>query len=91
MIDSVSIPLLNRLDAKTARLKALRNWEIKRKFAKNKDKIQEMYIEEIEKHVKKAQELSKSNLIPKSTYKDMLIDAPKYIINKMLREINITV
>ena len=91
MIDSVIIPLLNKLDNKAAKLKAFRHWEIKRKFSKHKDKIQEFYIEEIKRHIKNAVELSKSSLIPQSNYKNMLTDAPNYIINKMLREINVTI
>jgi geranylgeranyl pyrophosphate synthase len=91
IIDSVVVPILNRLDGKMTKIKPMQKWEIKRKFAKNKDKIQELYIKEIEKHIKKAQELSKSDLIPQSNYKDMLIDAPNYIINKMLGEINVSV
>ncbi len=91
MIDSVIIPLLNKLDNKAAKLKALRNWEIKRKFSKHKDKIQTLYIEEIKRHIKNAVELSKSSLIPQSNYKIMLNDAPTYIINKMLREIKVTI
>jgi geranylgeranyl pyrophosphate synthase len=91
MIDSVIIPLLNRLDSKAAKLKAFRKWEVKRKFAKHKDKIQELYIQEIKKHIDNAVKLSKSSLIPQSNYKKMLTDAPNYIINKMLGEINVTV
>jgi len=91
MIDSVIIPLLNRLDKKAAKIKAIRHWEIKRKFSKHKDKIQDLYIEEIKRHIKNAIELSKSSLIPQSYYKRMLTEAPNYIINKMLREINVTV
>jgi geranylgeranyl pyrophosphate synthase len=91
MIDSVIVPLLNRLESKDAKVGAFKKWEIKRKFAKNKDKIQEIYMEEIQKHVKNAVELGKSDMIPSSSYKDMLTDAPNYIINKMLREINVTI
>ena len=90
-IDSVVIPLLNRLDGKTTKVRVFKKWELKRKFANNRDKIQEIYLEEIRKHVKKAVELSKSDLIPTSSYKDMLIDAPNYIINKMLREISVAI
>ena len=91
MIDSVIIPLLNRLENKKVKIGFLKKREIKRKFAKNKDKIQEYYIEEINKHVRNAEEISKSDLIPQSSYKDILGSAPVYIINKMLKEINITV
>ena len=91
MIDSVIIPLLNRLEGRGTKTGAFKKWEIKRKFAKYKDKIQELYISEIKRHVTNAVELSKSELIPSSHYKDMLIDAPEYIINKMLKEINIAI
>ena len=91
MIDSVVVPLLNRLESKDEKISTLKKFGIKRKFAKNEDKIREIYLEEIQKHVQKAQEISKSDLIPTSSYKDMLTDAPNYIINKMLREINVTI
>jgi len=91
MIDSVIIPLLNKLDNKAAKLKAFRNWEIKRKFSKHKDEIQELYIKEIKRHIKNAVELSKSSLIPQSNYKKMLTDAPDYIINKMLSDISVSI
>jgi len=90
-IDSVVIPLLNRLNGKTTKVGVLKKGEIKRKFADNRDKILEIYLEEIRKHVENAVELGRSNLIPSSNYKDMLIDAPKHIINKMLREISVAI
>lgn len=91
MIDSVIIPLLNKIENKTIKIGALKKWEIKRKFARNKDIIKQIYIEEIKKHVEKAIKISKSDIIPKSNYKEMLVDAPNYIINKMLYEIKITI
>jgi octaprenyl-diphosphate synthase len=90
-IDSVVIPLLNRLENKIFKIRFLQKRAVKRKFAKYKDKIQNFYIEEINKHVRKAEELSKSGLIPQSNYKDLLGIAPAYIINKMLKEIKVTV
>ena len=93
MIDSVILPLINRLETKSKSLKigAFKKLEMKRKFNKNKSKIQELYVQEIQRHIKEAEKLSKSDLIPPSKYKDMLIDAPTYIINKMLREINVSI
>jgi len=91
MIDSVIIPLLNRLENKPIRKTSLKRWGIKHKFTKNQEKIKQLYISEIKKHVKKAEEISKSNLIPESKYKQLLSEAPTYIINKMLREISISV
>ncbi len=91
MIDSVIVPLLNRLEHKKIKIGTMEKREIKKEFLKNQDKIQEFYIAEIKKHVRKAEELGKSKAIPSSPYKDMLTDAPTYIINRMLREINITI
>ena len=91
IIESVIIPLLNRIENKTNKIKTYDKKEIKKKFAKNKDKIQKFYIEEIKCHIKTAEELSKSDLIPSSPYKDLLMDAPTYIINRMLKGINVTV
>lgn len=90
MIDSVIIPLLNRLENKQ-KVGILKKREIKKLFAKNEDKIKKFYIDEIKKHVKKAEELGKSDIIPKSSYSELLVDAPAYIINRMLTEIKITI
>ena len=91
LIDSVIIPILNRLEDKPLKKSPLKRWEIKRKFAKNEDKIRQYYIDEIIDHVRKAEDISKSKHIPNSSYKQLLIEAPSYIINRMLSEINITV
>ena len=91
MIDSVIVPILNRLENSEIKFSKFRQREIKRKVTKNKDKIQEIYIKEIQKHVENAQKISKSNLIPSSKYKDLLIEAPRYIVNKMLKEIEVTI
>ncbi len=91
IIDSVVVPLLNRLENKEARIKALKKKDITKVLEKNKDKIQEVYVTEIKKHIKKAEELGKSEIIPSSQYKSLLTDAPTYIINKMLKELNIAI
>ena len=90
-IDSVIIPIVNKLEKQTTKISAIKKDEIKNKFDKNKEKIKEVYIEEIKRHVSNAVQLSKSDLIPSSEYKVMLGDAPTYIINKMLREISLTI
>jgi len=89
MIDSVIIPLLTRLENKTIDGNSLRVKTIQKKLAKNSDKIKQLYIEEISRHIKRAEELSQSELIPPSEYKELLIKAPSYIINRMLREIEV--
>jgi geranylgeranyl pyrophosphate synthase len=90
MIDSVIIPLLNRLENKP-KIGAFKKREIKKLFAKNEEKIKKFYIDEIKRHVKNAEELSNSDFIPKSSYKDFMLEAPTYIINRMLGEINTTI
>jgi octaprenyl-diphosphate synthase len=91
LVDSVIVPLLNRLEHKKTTKSAFKKREIKKVFKKNESRIQEFYIDEIKKHVRKAEELSKSEMIPQSQYKTLLSDAPSFIINTMLQEINITV
>ena len=89
MIDSVIIPLLTRLENKAVDNNSLKVKTISRKIAKNSLKIKEIYIEEIKRHIKKAEKLSKSEVIPPSPYKTLLTEAPSYITNRMLKEIDI--
>ncbi len=91
MLDSVILPLLNQIESKKSKMNFLKKREIKKVFEKNKDKIKEYYFEEIKKHIKNAEELSKSDLIPESVYKNLLGEAPSYVINKMLRDINLSI
>lgn len=91
MIDSVIIPLLTRLENKTVDNNSFKIRALRKKLAKNSDKIKGLYIEEIKRHLKRAEMLSRSDMIPASEYKTLLTEAPSYIINRMLREINITI
>jgi octaprenyl-diphosphate synthase len=91
MIDSVIIPLLTRLENKKVDSTSLKVKSIQKKLLKNSDKIKDLYLEEIKRHLKRAESLSKSDVIPPSEYKDLLQQAPSYIINTMLSEINIII
>jgi len=91
MIDSVIIPLLTRLENKTVDNNSFKLKAIRKKLIENAPQIKQIYIEEIKRRVKNAQTLSKSELIPSSPYKDLLIEAPAYITNKMLKEIDIAI
>ena len=91
ILDSVILPLLSKIEKKQIKPGSLKDKEIRKIFAKNEDKIKEFYINEIKKHVKNAEKLSKSDLIPESGYKDLLSDFPRYIINEMLKEIGVAV
>jgi hypothetical protein len=90
-IDSVVIPLLKKLEDNGTNNKTLEKIDIKKKFERNKDEIQNIYIEEIKKHIRKAEKISKSKIIPNSHYKNLLTDFPSYIINEMLKKIDIAV
>ena len=50
-----------------------------------------MYLEEIKRHIRKAEKLSHSEKIPESDYKTLLSESPSYVINMMLREIKTAV
>jgi geranylgeranyl pyrophosphate synthase len=91
MIDSVIIPLLTRLENKTVSCDSLRVRAIQRKLLKNSEEIKQLYIGEIRRHLRRAEALSRSDQIPASEYKELLMKAPSYIINRMLREIKITI
>ena len=91
MIDSVILPLLNRFEDKTLKKNPFKKREIRKKFKENEEEIKKLYLEEIKKHIRKAEELGKSDIIPSSPYKHLLTRAPSYIINRMLSEINITI
>lgn len=91
MIGSVVIPLLTRLENKKVDENSLTVSKIKNKIDKNEDKIKKMYIKEIKKHVKNAEKLSKSDIIPTSPYKQLLSKQPSFVINMMLKKINMNV
>jgi len=90
MIDSVIIPLLNKLEDKIT-VRPLTVGMIKKKFDKHSSKIQQLYLDEIRNHVQKAEELSKLDIVPESPYKQLLTDAPTHIINRMLKEMHIAI
>lgn len=91
MIDSVIIPLLTRLENKKVSNNSLRIKAIQRKLSKHSEEIKELYLEEIKRHMDRAKKLSNSDVIPPSHFRKLLQEAPDYIINCMLQEINVTI
>ncbi len=91
LLPSVVLPLINRLENKTTLHNRLTKRKIKKIVTKHADHIREMYLEEIKTHIKNAEELSKSMCIAESAYKHLLAQAPTYLINKMLKEIHLSV
>ena len=53
--------------------------------------LKEIYKEEIKKHVERAIELASSPLIPDTVYKELLKEAPRYIVNAMISNINMVI
>jgi geranylgeranyl pyrophosphate synthase len=91
MIDSVVIPLLTRLEKRTAKNGNLKPRSIRKKIEKKSPEIKKLYLEEISKHVNRAQMICNSPVLPNNQFKAFLLDAPFYSINKMLKEIFITI
>jgi geranylgeranyl pyrophosphate synthase len=53
--------------------------------------LKEIYKNEIRKHVDKAIQLSSSSIIPNSTYKELMKEAPQYIVNAMIKNIDLVI
>ena len=56
-----------------------------------KEDLKEIYLEEIRKHVKNAEKLASSEKIKDGPFKDMLREAPRYIVNKMLENVGVVI
>ncbi len=89
MIESVIVPLLNKINGNSKSVNLMRKRDIKRKYKKNEEKIRELYLDEIKKHIKRAEKLAQEKIIPDSSYKKLLKDFPSFIINEMLKSIDI--
>jgi geranylgeranyl pyrophosphate synthase len=91
MIDSVILPLMNRLEKKSIKNGSMTAQKLKKKIEENSSEIKKLYLDEIRKHVQYAQNLSQSDLLPTNEYKKILQEAPAHIINQMLKEIDIVI
>ena len=91
MIASVVIPLLTRLEKRSGSNGNLKSRSIRKKIEKKSPEIKKLYLEEITKHVKKAQTICKSPVLPNSQFKTFLLEAPLYSINRILKEIYINI
>ncbi|VVB61874.1 Geranylfarnesyl diphosphate synthase [uncultured archaeon] len=91
MIDSVVIPLLTRLEKRSAKNGTLKTRSIRKKIEKRSPEIKKLYLEEISTHVNKARMICQSPILPNNQFKTFLLDAPFYSINKMLAEIYINI
>ena len=64
---------------------------LRKKLKEKEPEIKELYLKEIHNHLARTAELAESDIVPKNHYQKLLKQAPYYVINKMLEEINITI
>lgn len=64
---------------------------IEETFRRRGINLREIYEGEIRKHVRRAEELASSPLIPEGVYKEMLKEAPYYIVNAMIKNIGLVI
>ncbi len=88
-IDSVITSLIEVLKIKYKQKETLYELLSKGKLLEKAPKIKKLYIEEIQKHLKKAENIASSSLILNTTYKPMIKEAPRYIVNQMLKDVNV--
>lgn len=88
-IDSVITSLIEVLKIKYKQKETLYELLSKGKLLEKAPKIKKLYIEEIQKHLKKAENIASSPLILNTTYKSMIKEAPRHIINQMLKDVNV--
>jgi geranylgeranyl pyrophosphate synthase len=91
MLNSVILPILNLVEKEEYDFKNITINKLKKKFNKNSEKIKQLFNDEINKHIELAEFFSNSELIPESQYKDLLNQAPLYVVNQMLKQIKMTV
>jgi len=91
MINSVIIPLLSRFEKNFPKNSNLNEKIMRDIIEKNSVQIKKIFIAEIKKHLMNAYKLSHSDILPNNQYKYFLQQLPEYIINKMLKEIKITI
>lgn len=91
LLDSVVLPLLNRVEKNNGGFTKMERRSIQRKLLKHEREIREFYVNEIKYRLKRAEELIKDSTLPDSVYKEMLMHAPRHLINKMLQSINMVI
>jgi len=73
------------------KLKENGGYIVEEALRKNGIDLKEIYIKEIKKHIDRAVELASSPLIPDTPYKELLKEAPRYIVNAMINTIGLVI
>lgn len=90
-IDSVITSLIEALRIKYKKEEKLYALLSKENWLKKIPKIKKLYVGEIQKHLKKADNIASSLVIPNNAYKPLIKEAPRYIINQMLKDMNMVI
>lgn len=90
-IDSVITSLIEALKIKYREEEKLYELLSKGNLLENAPKIKNLYVKEIRKHLKRAEKLASSKEIPDNEYTPYLKAAPRFIINQMLKDINMVI
>ncbi len=90
-LNSVVIPLLSRINGEKVSWGTLKRRSFKKYLKDHKEDIMYFYVEEIKKYVKDAIDVLSTISISPSAYRDMLIEAPRYVVNRMLDSIGVKI
>lgn len=91
MLDSIILPILSKVEKDNGLLDEMEKRTIGKKIVKHKENIKQFYIREIKNRLQKAEALIRDSTLPDSIYKEMLVHAPRHLINKMLQSINMVI
>jgi geranylgeranyl pyrophosphate synthase len=84
--DSIIFPLLERIENEKINPNHINKRILRKKIKANMSLIEKFYKDEIEKHIKIAESLIQDIDIPESIFKEMLIEAPRYLIDIKFHE-----
>ena len=73
------------------KVEELKSKNLKEEFVKRGFDLEGIYREEIKKHIGNAEELAMDSLLFDSPYKKLMKEAPSYIINEMLKELELVI
>ncbi|HEC87200.1 MAG TPA: hypothetical protein ENI49_04965, partial [Thermoplasmatales archaeon] len=91
-IISVILPLLNRIEIiERESINGIKIEDIKKKIKDHEKEIKEFFINEIRRRINSAEDLIRNSPLPNSIYKELLLQAPRYIVNRMLKTINMVI
>jgi len=80
IIPSVVLPLLEKIEKNTANPNSITKQILREKITEHWKEIKKFYDDEIEKRVRNAEKIIEKTPLPGSIYKNMLFEAPRYLI-----------